>query len=607
VSCRRWSLVAAWLGVLLCAWQARAFGQQDPITADQVVANYLQAIGGSDRLAAITTFAEKGELSGNLTTFGRPFVSPTVGKEHGTFEFYFKVPNLRFALQHRGTNTNATMQGCNGTLAWYVGPDGVTHESEPKAGSESECKKGYEPIPLRIRAPNLRLHLKGKKKVAGRMAWAVRAQDPKSSSTDTYYFDEETYLLLRWETIRSAGYSGHSFTFDRLYSDYRDVGGIKLAFMVVQQTETSSFVTILREVEINAPIDDARFQEPKVLAGSKNPHLQLEREQKSPEVNAEPSGETNKTDIPAPSTPPEAQIAPQATHGITTNFASFSVSELQQIIPELRGLKAADNQLALPALLDQVGNRVLDLSRKVPNLISHEEIESQLGAKSTRENFSYLILARRSQDAVTLDEFRIDLKSGAMLETYDSSKPGAPSESGTSVRREDLARASQRINTRATGGPPLSQGFASMWLRFYPSNRSESTFRYLGQQKLDGHHTLVVAFAQKPGLVRLPAEVRFANKIFPIYYQGIAWVDASDYRIVRLRTDLLSPVSDLLLTQLTAEVHFAETQAAGFTTSLWLPREVMVTSQVNGHIFHDKHTYSKYHSFQVHARILLDP
>lgn len=609
---RRCFLVAAWLGALLQACQEPVIGQPNPVTAEQVIANYVQAIGGSERIASITTFAEKGELSGNLTSFGQPFAPPNPQKEKGTFEFYFKAPNLRFTMVHRENNTVLAMRGCDGAVAWYIGADAVRRDFRPKPGSEYECRKGYDPMPMGVRAPNVRLQLKEKKKVGDRMAWVIRVHDPKSPSTDTYYFDAETYLLLRWETVGSLIFSsqGPRFALDRLYSDYRDVGGIKLAFMIVERGENSSLVTILREVEINAPIDDARFQSPKILGTIEKPQVFLESPLKGPEVHAEgpPPAQSNKIETPAAVALPETHAAADSKYQVTTNFVSSSIAELQETVPELRELRAAEDQQALPSLLDQIGNRTLDLSRKMPNLISHEEIvETQRGAKTTRENFSYLILARRSKEAVTLEEFRVDLKTGAMLETDDAGKPGAPSASGSSSRWDDLERASRRINARTTGGPPLSQGFASMWLRFYPSNRSESTFRYLGQQKMDGHHTLVVAFAQKPGSVRLPAEVRLADKSLPIYYQGIAWVDASDFRIVRLRTDLLSPVTDLPLTQLTAEVEFADTQATGFASRLWLPREVMVTSQVNRLTFQDKHKYSNYRSFQAHAKILLNP
>src|ERR1700716_1063817 len=109
-------LVAILLGASPHVWQASAFGQQDPVTADQVIAKYLEAIGGSDRISSITSFTEKGELSGNLANFGHTFAPPAVRKDHGTFEFYFKAPNLRFGLLREENNVVARMYGCDGTV-----------------------------------------------------------------------------------------------------------------------------------------------------------------------------------------------------------------------------------------------------------------------------------------------------------------------------------------------------------------------------------------------------------------------------------------------------------------------------------------------------------
>src|SRR5438876_8560061 len=58
---------------------------------------------------------------------------------------------------------------------------------------------------------------------------------------------------------------------------------------------------------------------------------------------------------------------------------------------------------------------------------------------------------------------------------------------------------------------------------------------------------------------------------------------------------------------LTAEVQFAETQVAGVTSSLWLPREVVVTSDVNGLTSRDRHAYSNYRAYGVQTRLLLAP
>jgi hypothetical protein len=140
----------------------------------------------------------------------------------------------------------------------------------------------------------------------------------------------------------------------------------------------------------------------------------------------------------------------------------------------------------------------------------------------------------------------------------------------------------------------------------YPSNRSESSFRYLGEEKIDHHRTLVVAFSQKPAAVKWPGQLKFQDKSLPIFHQGVAWVDASDFRIIRLRTDLLFPVPEADLRSLTAELHFADMAVAGIG-SLWLPHEVLITSDVGGMTFHDQHDYTNYRTYGVKTKLVLAP
>jgi hypothetical protein len=579
---------------ILYCWQPLAFGQERPMKAEQVISKYFEAIGGSQNIASITTFSEKGEA--NSTGFG-PHSS---GTQHWTFESYFKAPNLRTTLTFNEKGVRS-MSGCDGKMAWYIDPAGRRQELKPKPGKESECTNGLGLLPLLIRPSNLKIQLKGQKKVGDRLAWEVKTEDPESALTATFYFDAETYLLLRSHSWRSTS-PASGFSVEQTYSDYRAVGLIKLPFMIVARTERSTIKTTIREVQVNAPIDDARFEEPAVGGNPTAAHTETESPAKP--VTQE------KVEAPVIGAAPEAHAAPQpapeATYVNSTSFVTSSVGELQGAVPELHGLKAGQDQQDLPNLLDKVGAETVDLARKIPNLICNEEVvDAQRGAKAAPQKYSYLILAHRSPQAVTLDEFRVDLKSGATLRSGDNGKPGALTDSPSGL--DELEHTSEQVSARKSGAPPLSQGFASMWIRFYPSNRSESTFRYLGQQRIDQHQTFVLAFAEKPGVVRMPGVVRIGGKSVTVYFQGIAWVDASDFRIVRLRTDLLAPLFDLSLTQLTAEVEFASIHAAGFESPLWLPREVVVTSQLSGRTFLDKHNYSKYHSFQVHAKILLDP
>lgn len=150
----------------------------------------------------------------------------------------------------------------------------------------------------------------------------------------------------------------------------------------------------------------------------------------------------------------------------------------------------------------------------------------------------------------------------------------------------------------------MSQGFATAWVHFYPPNQTRATYRYLGEQKRDGHRTLVVAFAQKPASVIRPAIFRSRDKTAPIYLQGVAWVDPSDFRILRLRTDLLSPVPEVSLHRLTADIQFASTQVKQVPSALQLPRQVTITTTVGESTAHEIHEYSGYRLFRAHSRIV---
>jgi hypothetical protein len=282
-------------------------------------------------------------------------------------------------------------------------------------------------------------------------------------------------------------------------------------------------------------------------------------------------------------------------------------AELLRAIPELRGLKPAEDQAKLNDILKQLGDETEDLFKKMPNLISHEEVtQIQRGHQPVQQEFEYLILSHRAQDAVTLDEYRVDLRTKKQTSS-DSHIPVAPSVGSAASTAQDLRQKSADASSRNAAAPPLSQGFASKWVHFYPSNRSESAFSYLGQQHIHNHDTFVIAFAQKPGRVRSPGELFFQGRSIPLYYQGIAWVDESDFRIVHLRTDLLGRLPDVPLQRLTAEIDFGETKVAQAASALWLPHKVIVTSKIGGQIFEEEHLYSDYRVYQVESKIVLAP
>jgi len=124
---------------------------------------------------------------------------------------------------------------------------------------------------------------------------------------------------------------------------------------------------------------------------------------------------------------------------------------------------------------------------------------------------------------------------------------------------------------------------------------------------MNGQRTLVLAFAQKPQSVLSPALFRSQGKIVPMFLQGVAWVNVSDFRILRLRTDLLSPLPEVSLHRLTADIQFVPTRIEEVPSVLSLPRDVMVTSEVGGATLREDHLYSEYRVFRAKSRVVLNP
>jgi hypothetical protein len=301
--------------------------------------------------------------------------------------------------------------------------------------------------------------------------------------------------------------------------------------------------------------------------------------------------------------PPQDKLRPESNSNLFVNaediekkiwanakpYLDYALPELEAAVPELKGLNPANSQEDLTSLLNRVGEKCVDLLQHTPNVISHEEVVTQqripvvishggvelrtTPAKPKRERFEYLLLSHQTPSGGILEEHRTD-------------------KHGRSVNAEGVA----------------SQGFASDWVRLYPGNRSESRFRYLGQQDVDKHKTFVLAFAQIPNLVKFPMQFLFPPETWiSVLLQGVVWIDSTDFRIVRMREDLLAPRPDIRLEKLTTQIRFDEVHIPKAGASLWLPQEAIVAWEFNGTAVEQRHLYSDYRLFTVKTRILPAP
>jgi len=335
------------------------------------------------------------------------------------------------------------------------------------------------------------------------------------------------------------------------------------------------------------------------------------------EILVQPLGKT-----PAPSAPKAEEIdilaqplgktpaAPTAKPSLPEikfpNFASCSIAEIQLAVPELAHLKAAQDQSQLRALLDKIGAKTVEIARKMPNLVSNEAVVSEQNGFTTRANYSFLMLPHHmGAKGVAFDEYRVDIATGEKLQTDFIEKAAESGALHAPPSLADLPPASPVLPQPQPTGP-ISQGSASAWLYFYPTNRNQLEFRYLGQQKMHGRETEVVAFAQKPGSVLLPAVIGYEGQTYEIFMQGVAWIDPAQFRIERLRSELLSVPAGIPLHRLSTDIQFAETSIVDVPSPLWLPTQVVITTNLAGSTARESHTYSNYRLFRTRSKIVLN-
>jgi len=245
--------------------------------------------------------------------------------------------------------------------------------------------------------------------------------------------------------------------------------------------------------------------------------------------------------------------------------------------PDLPGLEPATDQGQLDSILSAVGKTVAEFLTNFPSTSSLEQIhQEKLRRKQKRgatldQKFRYLCFTPAGDWGPGFDEYRADLL-------------------GTQALPQGLQ-----------DGFMLTSGFASASLLFHPKYQSQTAFRYLGRQKVNGRDTYVIAFAQQPGKARLNGAFKSGQISMTTFSQGLAWIDSQNYQITRLRTDLLRPLPEINLERETTEIAFGEVHFKGMAEGFWLPQQVTVAVDWNGKHFRNEHHYSEFKLFNVEA------
>ncbi|HTZ49171.1 MAG TPA: hypothetical protein VMH20_16375 [Verrucomicrobiae bacterium] len=269
-------------------------------------------------------------------------------------------------------------------------------------------------------------------------------------------------------------------------------------------------------------------------------------------------------------------------------YSDQPLKKLVKEIPELKGIRPANDEAELANILQNAGAYVDQFFNDAVDLVADEEIiqersgsyGSAFVGRPVRD--SYLILRDENGDHRDFDEFRMDKHGNRMDQLQEH--PGFL----------------------------VTSGFALICMHFSTTVQPESIFRYLGEQKLGDRDAFVVAFAQRPDKATT-AEMMVGPEGTSenLLTQGIAWIDKENFRILRMRTDLLRPHPEVGLDQQTTKVNFSEVRLADIATPLWLPKDVDVYLKLGKSqqrlvpiAYRNIHHYSDYRRYRVAVKML---
>jgi len=231
---------------------------QNPLSPmpDAVFDKYLQAVGGAQKAAALTSYTATGTNVG--------YGPESVDKRPS--EIYAKANPLQRTTIVRTSNGPSTTT-LNGTNAWYAAPlrpvDVLTLAGQELAGAKIDAMLFF-PAQVKSIAPRWRVGT----------ATSVDEQDVdvvQGNTADgilvTLYFDQKTGLLTR--SIRYTDSPVGKLPVQVDYSDYRDVNGVKMPFKYTQTGLDGRDTFELTQIRANTNVEASRFARPAPVAPPK--------------------------------------------------------------------------------------------------------------------------------------------------------------------------------------------------------------------------------------------------------------------------------------------------------------------------------------------------
>jgi hypothetical protein len=219
-------------------------------SVDQILNKYIEALGGAQRVANLTSFAGKGTYAGYETAFQKVPV-----------DVLAKAPDQRATIAHLlDGDSISTFDGHSG---WLAAPETLKPMPliELTGGDLDGAKVDAElSFPGQIKQALVDWRVGYPEMIDNKEVQVLQGRLTQGGLPVKLYFDSVSGLLVRLVRYTNSLVGVNPTQID--YADYRDVSGVKLPYRwIVTWTDGRSTIE-LTELRANVPIDATKFAKP---------------------------------------------------------------------------------------------------------------------------------------------------------------------------------------------------------------------------------------------------------------------------------------------------------------------------------------------------------
>ncbi len=155
----------------------------------------------------------------------------------------------------------------------------------------------------------------------------------------------------------------------------------------------------------------------------------------------------------------------------------------------------------------------------------------------------------------------------------------------------------QRYGTADLPDGIATQGLVALALVFHPEMRENFQMTCEGLGEWRGQATWLVHFRQRDDRPSRIESYKIGGQVYPIPLKGRAWITADNFQIVRIESELVSPVPQI---RLRTEHQIAEYGPVVFprkNVELWLPKSAEIYIDFRRHRYYRRHSFDHYMLF----------